>query len=77
VGQFIEGNILTPRLVGERVRLHPVWIIFALLAMSQIFGFLGLLLAVPVAAVCGVLVRHAASVFARDYVDVAQDGPDG
>lgn len=59
VGQFIEGNFLTPRLVGDRVNLHPVWIIFALLAMGTLFGFLGLLLAVPVAAVIGVLVRFA------------------
>ncbi|NBR79725.1 MAG: AI-2E family transporter [Alphaproteobacteria bacterium] len=59
VGQFIEGNFLTPRLVGDRVNLHPVWIIFALLAMGTLFGFLGLLLAVPIAAVIGVLVRFA------------------
>jgi predicted PurR-regulated permease PerM len=77
VGQFVEGNFLTPRLVGERVRLHPVWIIFALLAMGQLFGFLGLLLAVPVAAVLGVLVRYAASVYTRDYVDIGQDKTDG
>lgn len=67
IGQFIEGNILTPRLVGDRVHLHPVWIIFALLAMGSIFGFLGLLLAVPIAAVIGVLVRHLVTLYARDY----------
>jgi predicted PurR-regulated permease PerM len=59
VGQFIEGNFLSPYLVGERVGLHPVWVIFALLAGGSLFGFLGVLLAVPVAAVAGVLVRHA------------------
>ncbi len=68
-GQFIEGNILTPRLVGNRIHLHPVWIIFALLAMGGLFGFLGLLLAVPGAAVLGVLVRHLVGLYARDYVD--------
>ncbi|MGH7186923.1 MAG: AI-2E family transporter, partial [Pseudomonadota bacterium] len=61
VGQFVEGNFLTPKLVGDRVRLHPVWIIFALLAGAALFGFVGLLLAVPVAAVIGVLIRFAVS----------------
>jgi len=59
VGQVIEGNFLTPKLVGDRVRLHPVWVIFALLAGGSLFGFVGLLLAVPVAAVCGVLARYS------------------
>jgi predicted PurR-regulated permease PerM len=58
-GQFVEGNILQPTLVGERVRLHPVWVIFALLAGGLLFGFAGVLLAVPTAAVIGVLVRFA------------------
>ena len=57
VGQALEGNVLTPRLVGDRVGLHPVWVIFALLAGGALFGFLGVLLAVPVAATIGVLVR--------------------
>ncbi|BBK31284.1 putative PurR-regulated permease PerM [Stella humosa] len=56
-GQAIEGNVLTPLLVGDRVGLHPVWVIFALLAGGAVFGFVGLLLAVPAAAVLGVLVR--------------------
>lgn len=59
VGQVIEGNFLTPKLVGDRVGLHAVWIIFALLAGGALFGFLGLLLAVPVATLIGVLVRFA------------------
>lgn len=57
-GQFVEGNILTPRLVGGAVGLHPVWVIFALLAGGSLFGFLGVLVAVPVAAVIGVLARY-------------------
>jgi predicted PurR-regulated permease PerM len=61
VGQVLEGNFLTPRLVGNKVGLHPVWIMFALLAFGNLFGFVGLLLAVPVAAVIGVLVRFALS----------------
>jgi predicted PurR-regulated permease PerM len=59
VGQVIEGNFLTPKLVGDRVGLHPVWIIFALLAGGALFGFVGLLLAVPMAALVGVLVRFS------------------
>jgi predicted PurR-regulated permease PerM len=59
VGQAIEGNVLTPKLVGERVGLHPVWVMFALLAGGALFGFVGVLLAVPVAAVIGVGVRFA------------------
>jgi predicted PurR-regulated permease PerM len=59
VGQAVEGNFLTPKLVGEKVGLHPVWVMFALLAGGSLFGFLGVLLAVPVAAVIGVLTRFA------------------
>jgi predicted PurR-regulated permease PerM len=59
LGQFIEGYILAPKLVGERVGLHPVWLIFALLAFGYLFGFVGLLVAVPVAAAIGVLLRFA------------------
>jgi predicted PurR-regulated permease PerM len=58
-GQFIEGNILSPKLVGASVGLHPVWLMFALLAFGSLFGFVGLLLAVPLAAAVGVVLRHA------------------
>ncbi len=59
VGQFIEGNILQPRLVGKSVGLHPVWLMFSLVAFGYLFGFVGLLIAVPAAAAIGVLVRFA------------------
>ena len=59
VGQFLEGNILSPKLVGDSVGLHPVWLMFALLAFSYLFGFVGLLLAVPLAAAVGVIARFA------------------
>ena len=59
VGQTLESYVLTPRLVGDRVGLHPVWIIFSLLAGGALFGFTGVLLAVPTAAVIGVLARFA------------------
>lgn len=61
LGQFLEGNIITPRLVGNSVGLHPVWLIFALSVFGALFGFVGLLVAVPVAAVIGVLIRFAIS----------------
>lgn len=57
VGQFIEGNILQPRLVGKSVGLHPVWLMFALFAFGALFGFVGLLIAVPASAAIAVLVR--------------------
>ena len=58
-GQFVEGNILSPNLVGKSVGLHPVWLIFALSVFGALFGFAGLLIAVPVAAALGVLGRFA------------------
>jgi predicted PurR-regulated permease PerM len=61
VGQVLEGNVLAPKLVGERVHLHPVWVIFALLAFGTVLGFAGVLIALPAAAVAGVLVRFALS----------------
>jgi len=57
LGQFLEGNILTPKLVGKSVGLHPVWLLFALSAFGTLFGFVGMLIAVPVAASIGVLTR--------------------
>ena len=59
VGQFLEGNILTPKLVGSSVGLHPVWLIFALSVFGSLFGFVGMLVAVPVAAALGVVARFA------------------
>jgi len=59
LGQVIEGNFLTPRLVGDRVGLHPVWVLFAVLAGGALLGFAGVILAIPVAATIGVLVRFA------------------
>ena len=59
IGQFVEGNILTPKLLGGSVGLHPLWILFALMAGGAMFGIVGMLLAVPVAAVIGVLAGFA------------------
>ena len=57
VGQVVEGNFVTPKLVGDQIGLHPVWMIFALLAGGALFGFMGVLLSIPVAATIGVLMR--------------------
>ncbi len=75
-GQILEGYILTPKLVGDRVGLHPVWIIFGLFAGASLLGFLGMLIAVPVTAVIGVLLRfgmnqYRSSVYYRDDTPAA------
>jgi predicted PurR-regulated permease PerM len=58
LGQFLEGYVLSPKLVGHSIGLHPVWMMLAILAFAYVFGIMGLLLAVPLAATTGVLVRH-------------------
>lgn len=63
VGQLLEGTVLTPRLVGERIGLHPVAVMFAVMAGGQLYGFFGILLALPVAAVAMVLIRHLLSTY--------------
>ena len=57
IGQFLEGNVLTPRLVGKSIGLHPVWLLFALSTFGAVFGFVGMLVAVPVSAALGVFAR--------------------
>ena len=59
VGQALEGYVLSPKLVGPKVGLHPVWMMFALIAFGYLFGFVGLLIAIPLAATIGVLLRFA------------------
>ncbi len=78
LGQFLEGNFVTPKLVGESVGLHPVWVIFALLAAGSLFGFTGVMLAVPMAAVIGVLTRFALHRYRQSalYRQPPSDPPD-
>jgi predicted PurR-regulated permease PerM len=64
-GQFLEGFFLTPRLVGERIGLHPVGVLFALLFFGKLFGFFGVLLALPISAVSMVLVQYAWSLYTQ------------
>lgn len=65
IGQFLEGYVISPLLVGESVGLHPVWLMFALLAAGQLFGFVGLVVAVPAAAAIGVVVRHLIGLYLK------------
>lgn len=67
-GQMLEGNFLTPKLVGSSVGLHPVWLIFALSVFGLLFGFVGMLVAVPVAASIGVLARFMISEYKRSLL---------
>jgi predicted PurR-regulated permease PerM len=68
VGQALESAVLSPNIIGSEVELHPVWLIFALLTFSYLFGFLGLLVAVPVSAAIGVLVRFALTTYLASSV---------
>ncbi|MEM8749744.1 MAG: AI-2E family transporter [Pseudomonadota bacterium] len=76
VGQFFEGNFLQPKLVGQSVGLHPVWLMFSLSAFGVLMGFTGLLIAVPVAAAIGVLVRFALNKYLSSplYLGHDEDG---
>ena len=69
LAQVLEGSVLTPKLVGDRIGLHPVIIIFAVAAGGQLFGFFGILLALPAAAVLSVLVRFAFHRYLKEHPD--------
>lgn len=77
IGQLIEGFVLTPWLVGDRIGLHPVAVIFAVLAGGQLFGFVGVLLALPVAAVIKVLLSHAHARYLRSGLYGQEAGAGG
>jgi predicted PurR-regulated permease PerM len=77
-GQFLEGNFLSPKLVGKSIGLHPVWLMFSLFAFGYAFGFVGLLLAVPMAAAAGVLVRFGLTQYLKSnlYLGTARTIPE-
>ncbi len=83
VAQLLEGSVLTPKLVGDRIGLHPVIVIFAVAAGGQLFGFFGILLALPAAAVLSVLVRFAYQQYLSEHPDARRiaeagvEGPEG
>jgi predicted PurR-regulated permease PerM len=66
-GQVLESNFLTPKLIGSRVGLHPVWIIFGLFLFGFLFGFLGILFATPLTAICGVLIKHFLVIYKNKF----------
>jgi len=78
LGQMIEGNVLTPRLVGNSVGLHPVWLILSLSVFGTLFGFVGMLVAVPMAASIGVLTRFGVTQYKRSllYQGTGQNADD-
>ena len=73
IAQLIEGSFLTPKLVGDRIGLHPVIVIFSIAAGGQLFGFFGILLALPAAAVLSVLVRFAYTRYLAEHPPAAVD----
>ncbi|MBL8807720.1 MAG: AI-2E family transporter [Rhodospirillales bacterium] len=74
LGQFLEGNFVTPKLVGDRVGLHPVWMLLAVFAGGALFGFVGVLIAIPVAAALGVLFRFAMGRYRASSLYLGNDG---
>jgi len=76
-GQFLEGNVLQPKLLGGQVGLHPVWLMFALFAFGYLFGFVGMLLAVPVAAAIGVLARFGLQQYLSSRIYTGASDPPG
>jgi predicted PurR-regulated permease PerM len=78
IGQMLEGMVLTPLLVGDRIGLHPVTVIFAVLAGGQLFGFMGILLALPVASVLVVLFGHVRQRYKEsDWYSLDKQAGDG
>lgn len=76
VGQFLEGNILYPKLVGSSIGVHPVWLMFSLFAVAILFGTIGVLLAVPIVAIIGVLVRFAIRKYREGSLYLGTGGPE-
>lgn len=66
-GQIVESNFLTPKLIGEKIGLHPVWLIFGLFIFGALFGFVGVLIAVPLTAICGVIIKYFALKYKKKF----------
>jgi len=73
VGQFLEGNVLYPKLVGSSIGINPVWLMFSLFAFASLFGFVGLLLAVPLSAIAAVLTRFAVQKYKQSQLYLGQN----
>jgi predicted PurR-regulated permease PerM len=74
VGQFLEGNVLYPKLVGSSIGINPVWLMFSLFAFASLFGFVGLLLAVPLSAIAAVLTRYSVQKYKQSQLYLGQNG---
>jgi len=74
VGQFLEGNVLYPKLVGSSIGINPVWLMFSLFAFASLFGFVGLLLAVPLSAIAAVLTRFTVQKYKQSQLYLGQNG---
>ncbi|MEM8548732.1 MAG: AI-2E family transporter, partial [Pseudomonadota bacterium] len=72
IAQFVEGSVITPKFVGDRIGLHPVLVIFAVMAFGQLFGFFGILLALPAAAIIAVFVRYAYREYLREHPEAQE-----
>ena len=68
IGHLLESYIITPKLVGEKVGLHPVWIIFSLMAGGALFGFWGMFFAIPIAAILGVIIRSMIKIYLASMI---------
>jgi len=74
IGQVVEGNILTPKLVGDSVGLHPVWLLLSLSVFGGLFGFIGMLIAVPLAAALGVITRFGIDQYTQSRLYQGESG---
>jgi predicted PurR-regulated permease PerM len=74
--QVLDAGFLSPNIVGSKIGLHPVWLIFSLFVFSYLFGFVGVLVAVPIAAAVGVLVRFALKIYLESPLYSGVDSPD-
>jgi predicted PurR-regulated permease PerM len=68
IGQIVESNYFTPKLVGDQVGIHPVWIIFGLFVFGILFGFIGLLMAIPLTAISKILLQYYAKFYRKKYI---------
>ena len=75
IGQVLEGKVLIPKLIGNKINLHPVWVIFALLAGSKLYGFVGMLIAVPMAAIIAVIVRFVIQEYLKSPIYHGEEFP--
>jgi len=67
-GQFMEGNFITPKLIGDKIGIHPLWIIFSLFFFGSIFGFIGIIFAMPLTAIISVFIKHLVEIYRNNFI---------